>query len=739
MNKKIIVMIKKYGVLARLRSENSKPTTKNMKKAPSCLLKSAICILSIAITANAAERFFTQPDAPFSISAREEVVKVELPLAAASEWSFLDRMMGKEVRKVVPAETAQAAIDAARAANPEALLEIETQDPVEVGADPLRLGSKMRLLISRNGGIVASPESTASALIAIENSEDVFITSLEEGSGVVDGAGKSVTGISVTGGARINIDHIIIQGCGVVAIDYKGRDAAAFNEAVSVTRCLITGNADGLRVDQTAAFQCLDNNFSKNTATALTITSINSIVAGNQFEGNKAAIRSGSDRGVIARNKIADKAALELTAASKGNLVTENIGRAPNHQLVLAGSTQQLFRNDIAGSATLDAAAKDIFLIGNANLETDMSAPGLKFFNPTTYGHPHKDAVIVAGMGRYDLPVIKGGELKRKADQEVSPPVDIDIVQSALDQARAEHPNDVIVAELEGEFVSRTGRGLVLPPNTCFILKGRILAELGIPLEPPWEREAEQTQLVLLPATGFCSVSGGKLDAARQAFFPINAKTGSVAVIEGVSLASGAREGLNTKARTKDPLFIYRCNVYANGGRGIWAHVCSRVHSIANNCVANNMDGIDLDAGSIDGTALFNTCTGNRRHGVFIEEGIKHNIAFANTLNANRQAGVHVWNEAVKKNTGQNVVSANECNGNRRGVSVGGRASDITANVNFFFNNVCRENWLDGILTGNSHGKGNYFSQIVVGQNNDKDIVNPDSAAALFLSDVEGE
>jgi hypothetical protein len=363
-----------------------------------------------------------------------------------------------------------------------------------------------------------------------------------------------------------------------------------------------------------------------------------------------------------------------------------------------------------------------------------MSAAGLKFFNPTTYGHPHKDAVIVAGMGRYDLPIIKGGELKRKADQEVAPPLDIAIVQTALDQARAEHPNDVIVAELEGEFVSRTGRGLVLPPNTCFILKGRILAELGIPLEPAWEREAEQTQLVLLPATGFCSVSGGKLDAARQAFFPINAKTGSVAVIEGVSLASGARDGLNTKARTKDPLFIYRCNVYANGGRGIWAHVCSRVHSIANNCVSNNMDGIDLDAGSIDGTALFNICTGNRRHGVFIEEGIQHNIAFANTLNANLQAGVHVWNEEVKKNTGQNVVSANECNGNRRGVSVGGRASDITANVNFFFNNVCRENWLDGILTGNSHGKGNYFSQIVVGQNNDKDIVNPESAGAFFLN-----
>ena len=726
-------------MLALLRSGNSKPTTKNMKKTPFRFLTSGICIFTIAAAANAAERFFTPPDAPFSIRAGEKVVQVELPLAAKTESGFFDKLMGKEVRKVVPAETAQAAIDAARTANPEALLEIETQDPVEVGATPLRLGSKMRLLISPDAAIVASPESTASALIAIENSEDVSITSVEEGSGVVDGAGKSVTGISVTGGARINIDQVVIQGCGVAAIDYKGRDAAAFNEAASVTRCLITGNADGLRVDQTAAFQCLDNNFSKNTATALTITSINSIVAGNEFEGNNAAIRSGSDRGVIARNKIADKAALELTASSQSNLVTENIGRGEDHQLAIAGSTQQLFRNDIAGSATLDAAAKDIFLIGNAKLSADMSAPGLKFFNPTTYGHPHKDAVIVAGMGRYDLPVIKGGTLKRKIDEEADPAVDISTVQVAIDQARAEHPNDVIVAELEGEFVSRTGRGLVLPPNTCFILKGRILAELGIPLEPAWEREAEHTQLIMLPATGFCSVSGGKLDAARQAFYPINAFTGSVAVIEGVNAASGARDGIYTKTRKRDPLFIYRSNFYANGGRGIWAHVCSRVHSIANNCVANNMDGIDLDAGSIDGTALFNICSGNRRHGVFIEEGIQHNIAFANTLNANLQAGVHVWNEEVKKNTGPNVVSANECNGNRRGVSVGGRASDITANGNFLFNNVCRENWLDGILTGNSHGKGNYFSQIVVGQNNDKDIVNPESAAALFLSDVEAE
>jgi hypothetical protein len=684
-------------------------------------------------------QYFSEPDAPFSVSSNESVKRVNLPLVEKLPLGFFDRLMGTEVREVVSAEDAQKVIDKARTANPDALLVFETRSPVEVRANPLRLGSNMILTVSQNAGVVASPEITAKALIEITDAEFVSISSSGPVLGTINGGGKAVSGVSITGGARINLDRLSVIGCGLSGIDFKGRDASIFNEASSATRCNFSGNGDGLVVDQTAAFQCLDNTFAGNTGTALVMKSINSVIAGNDFSKNKAAIRSSSDRGVIARNKIGDKAALELSATSRGSLVTENIGRADDHQILIAGSTQQLFRNDLAGTAVLDASATDAYLIGNAKLTVDPAAPGLKFFHPTTYGHPHKDPVIVAGMGRLDLPVFQGGTLKRKDGEEFVPPVDIATVQAALDQARIDHPNDVLVAELEGEFVSRIGKGLELPPNTCFILKGRILADLGTPLEPEWSREAEHTQLILLPKTGYCSVSGGRLDGGRQAFFPINAKTGSIAVIEGVSAASGARDGINTKTRKRDPIFIYRSNFYANGGRGIWAHVASRVHSIANICVANNMDGIDLDAGSIDGTALFNICTGNRRHGVFIEEGITNNIAFGNILNANLQAGVHVWNEEVKKNTGSNVISANECNGNRRGTSVGGRSGDITANGNFFFNNVCRENWLDGILAGNAQGKDNFFSQIVVGQNNEKDIVNSTSSGAIFLSNTESD
>ena len=694
-----------------LQAKNHDIKIHTMTKPPALLLKSALCILTIATTATAAERFFTPPDAALIMGAKDKVEIVTLPKGA-----------GKA--NALPVESAQTMIDQARAENPSAFLVIEASGLLEIGASPLRLGDRMWLKLSPVAGVVAAEDCKATSLIEIKDAELVSVTSSGLGLALVDGRGKQVTGISVTGGSKMNFDQLAIQNCALSGMDYKGRDSVALNQGASVTRCLFLKNGNALVVDATGGFQCLDNIFKSNSETALAITSLNAVVAGNEFSDNKAAIRSGSDRAVIARNKIADSSALELTSTSAGHLVTENIGTLPGAQVLIGGSGQQIFRNDIQGSVTMAPETKDLFLISNPSLLVDPTSAGLRLFNPPTFGNPHKQPTIVAGMGRFDLPTITGGKMARdKAKDTGIPAVDLTVVQEALILARSEHPNDVLVLKLEGEFVSRNPVGLVLPPNTCLIIEGRILAELGAPLEPAWEREAEHSQLILLPKTGYVSISGGRLDAARQAFFPINAKTGSVAVI-------------NTKTRSKDPLFIYGCNVYANGGRGIWAHVCTRVHSIANVCNANNMDGIDLDAGCIDGTALFNTCSANRRHGIFIEEGIQNNIAFGNSLNGNIQAGIHVWNEEVKKNTGPNVISANECNGNRRGTSVGGRAADKTANANFFFNNICRKNRLDGILAGNSSGNDNYFSQIVVGQNYEKEISTTDGAAATFFSIV---
>ena len=671
--------------------------------------------LALALTVQsglASEHFFTPAEAAYAVSPTEAIRKLSLVAGTV--------------------EAAQKLIDATRKENPDALLLIEATGNLKVGAAPLRLGSRMMLKLSPSAGMTASASSKATALISIAQAETVSVSSAGPGHAVLNGGGnKAITGIVVTGGKRINLDQLSVTRCGKAGINFLGSDAEAVNEAGSVTRCHFGKNGNGLVVDTTAGFMCLDNEFDAQSRTALAIDSLNSVVAGNHFSGNHAAIVSGSDRGVITRNEIGDTAALEFTAASTGNLVSENRGTATGLQLKLAGSKQQLFHNHLQGNATLAPESQEILLVSNAGLQADPAAAGLKLFNPPTFDSPHHDAQIVAGMGRFDL-TVPGGISKEP--KTVKPePVDLDVVQKAVDQARTEHPNDVIVLKLEGKYISRSPNGLKLPPNTCLILDGQILAELGIPLEPLWVRSEPLTQIILLPATGYSSVSGGKLDGGRQAFFPINANTGSTALIEGVTLVSGARDGIYTKARdSKDPLFMFRCSVIANNGRGIWSHVASRIHSIANYCIGNKMDGIDLDAGSKDCTALFNISSGNGRHGVFIEEAVNHQIVFGNTLSNNGQAGVHVWNEEVKGNTGLNVISANECTANRRGVSAGGRADDRTANGNLFFNNVCRQNRLDGGMAGNSHAKGNYFSQCVVGQNLQKDLLTSDSAAPFF-------
>jgi len=702
--------------------------TRSIKAVYLCL---AILILGFSSLCNARGEFFSEPRAPFLISPDEVVERVVLPEAPVAPTGFVERVFAwlRGIRPVVAAERAQELIDSARAKNPNAILFIETRGPLEVSDKPLRLGSKMCLMLSPAGGFVASSDLTAAALIAVDNAEFVSIGTMGHGLGVIDGGGKAVTGISVTGGSRINLDRLALQHCGLAGVDYTGREAGAVNQAGSLTRCDIRENGDGLRVAGTAGFQCLDNTFHKNQGAALTIHSLCSVVAGNEFSENKVAIVSASDRGVITRNLIGDVAALEITATGVGQLVAENISTTKDLQIKIAGSTQQFFRNDLQGTATIAPGSKDIYLIANTGLTVDPASPGLKFFNPPTYGHPHKDALIVAGMGRFDLPVITGGKMK-KSDEEELPPVDIAVVQEALNLASTAHPNDVLVLKLQGEFVTKTLEGLQLTPNTCLILEGRILADLGLPLDRLWVRGEAVGQVVKLPKSGYSSVSGGKLDGGRQANHPLNASQGGVAVIENVNITAGSRDGIYLKGHGA-PVFIYRCNVSGNNARGIWPHVSSRVHSIANNCAGNYHDGIDFDAHAKDCTALFNTTTGNRRHGIFLEEGIQNTIVFGNTADNNFGAGIHTWNEAVKGNTGLNVISANQCNGNWMGTSAGGRAEDKTANENLFFNNVTRYNRRDGIRAGNRYANGNYFTQCVIGQNVEMDIA-PNPGAVFF-------
>jgi len=668
-----------------------------------------------------AEGFFTTPEAPFITRPGEIVQRVELPAG--------------------PVEAAQALIDSARKEKPDAVLLLVAAGNLEVGPAPLRLRSKMCLLLSPSSGLNAKVDCSSPSLVSVEKAEFVSISSTGPGPATLDGGGKPLIGIQVTEGSRINLDQLHLVRCGQAGIDYRGTaQVTVLNQAGSVTRSVFTGNGSGLKVASTGGFLCLDNRFQNHTGIAVMIDSLNGIVAGNSFSGNQTDIQSSSDRAILTRNRFGKSGrTLELTANSQGNLISENRGTAPDRLIFIAGKSHQLFHNTLNGSVQLAEGIQEIFFIANPNLQINPAAPEIRFFDPPTLARPHKNPVIVAGMGRYDLPLIPGGkkapptpETKDKHLKIV--PVDLALVEAEITKARAERPNDVLVIRLEGEYICKNPKGLELPPNSCLVMTAetRILAELGVASELPWERAAPLSQVVLLPKTGFSSVSGGKLDANRQAHFPLNANTGSVALIEDTCLLAGARDGLNTKNRQgSDPLFVYRCHAYGNVGRGIWSHVANRVHAIANVCSGNYMDGIDLDAHAVNCTALFNICNANRRHGVFIEEAIENNIVFGNILTGNG-TGIHVWNEEVKGNTGPNLIAANLCTGNRRGIGLGARASNITSHGNLFFNNVCTENREDGMLTGTSKATENYFSQTVARDNVMENIKVSDSA--LFFN-----
>lgn len=682
--------------------------------------------------------YFTQPEAPFITAPNEKITTISVSGGRAEE--------------------VQSSIDAARAANSNSVLLIEVSSPIEVASSPLRLSSFMCLRFGPGSGLRSSSTATASCLLSVSNAEFVSISSQGSVPALLNGGGKTPSGISVEGSSRVNIDFLSLQGFSGAAINYVGADDVGVNRSGSVTRCRFNNCSSGLKVARSAGFVCLDNSFSHNREAALEITSMESVVAGNSFEGNGAAIISGSERGVVTHNLIGtNKLALKLSPGSSHNLICENRSTAFGQVLSIQGKENQLFRNRVNGLVSGQDIGSNNLLIANDGIESGGESNGLSVFNPPTSSHPHTNPLILPGFGRYDFTVQGGGDRTKSkpapqikdANGAVIPgpegittkpePLDLTIVQEQLDKASTANQTNVLVLHMEGEFVSKSPNGLILPPNTCVILNGRITADPGMPLDPPWDKKAPACQVVRMSNKGYSSFSGGTLNGGRQVYYGVNAgsNAASVALIDRVNITAFARDGVFTKGRNNPgPLFIQGCTISACGGRGIWPHVCGPVHSIGNTCTANRMDGIDFDAHSEGCTALFNICNGNRRHGLFIEEAVHHHLVFGNIFNGNGQSGIHVWNQEVAGDTADNVLVANHCEGNRKGVSVGGRADDRTANGNLFFNNVCTDNLVTGIAAGQRHGINNYFSQCVSYLNQGDQIQDPDTAQAYFLNEV---
>ncbi len=604
---------------------------------------------------------------------------------------------------------AQRQLDAVRAAAPVAVLLVTIDATLTIDAEPLTLPARTWLRFRGRGGLLAAAHATAPALLRT-SAAMVAVTGNGAEPARLDGAGRVPVGVDVAGGPA-HLDRLAVTGCSDAGVRYRGPGDNVRGEAGSVTRCRVTNCGVGIDVAEAAWTAVLDNE-SRANVTGFRLGGAGTCALGNLAAGDGVGFELVGRLATVARNRSAqNRDGLRLGAESVQNLVAANrFESSTTADAVLAGTRNLLARNSFSGALVEEQPGPDNLVIGAAPRP---AATAVRWFDPPTFNDPHRRPSIVPGLGRFDLEVAGAPERSfaarlRLPPAERAPMVDLAVVQQALDEARAAHPNDMIVCRLKGLFESTsTATGLSVPEHCCVILDGEIRDQRPVGESYP----VEDTQLILLASKGYVSFSGGVIDGDGRAYQGLNAPGRNVALIDGLTVKNAGGNGICTKSHGGPalPMVITGCSVVGSGIRGIWVHVCRAVHVLDCTASGNGLDGLDLDAYALECTALFNTCTGNRRHGVFVEEGIRDNLVAGNRLRDNLGNGVHVWNEAVVGNTGPNAIVANHCAGNSVGLSAGGRAADKTAFGNVFLNNVCEANRRAGIVFGNRFSGENYF------------------------------
>lgn len=675
------------------------------------LLWLSTSLLAVEINPVISDKFYREPNATFAIHPKEVLKKLDL--------------------NTVSVEAAQSQIENCRLENPEAVWVFVLKGKLTVKAAPLVLGTKNFLEFAEGSSIVADEKATADCLIKINQSESIILYCKTKKGGLLKGNGKVGHGILISKSSRVNLDQLHFENLSV-GIKIESEENTLIHQACAVTRCEFLKIENALIANKINGFVALDNSFKDVTGAGITVNSPNATLAGNNFNNVVKAFHFGEENAAFVRNTFVNcLTAVETTAESKLAFISQNKNQGNEVLIKLEGEKHTLFDNTTTGKISTAAnSPANHFIYKNPNLKTS-NEPTLIVFNPPTQKNPHKDSKILPGMGRFDLE-IKGD---KGADTQKWP--DLSSAQKQADEARAQHPQDFIVIHLKGNFASRTPEGLSMPTNSCVILDGTIFADVDSPTNPPYVKGEKPTQLIEFPKEGYGAVSGGKLDCNRKIFYGIRSSSGKSdhGVIEDVTIYNGARDGLYTKYRnSKSRLIVAKSNFSNNSGRALWAHVCGPVFAIENYLETSGKDGIDLDAGAKFNICIFNTSVKNKRHGVFIEEASHNNIVFGNELNGNLNSAVHVWNEEVNGNTTNNAVVANVCNGNRRGLSCGGRDATKLSSSNLYFNNECSRNTDYGIGTGNKNGLNNYFSQCFVKDNKTGDIQVNETAKPYLLN-----
>jgi parallel beta-helix repeat protein len=623
-----------------------------------------------------------------------------------------------ELGSIALAEVQQQ-LDAARAAQPASPIVLTLTGTYTVTDAPLTLPSRTSLVLY--GTLQADRRATASSLIAISGQREVAVAG-----GLLDGRDAALVGIRAEGSAKVNIDSVTIRNTGQDGIVLSGAGNTVWNSGSAITRCDVAGaGGSGITIASITQALVLDNHVRSGRAAGIVIRAAHSSVVNNVSEDNELGVRVEANDALVSDNEVRRNRSggIQLGSSSSGTMVLRNsVVDNSGFGIELDGNNNLVHDNRLHNARDLVEQGGGSWVVAR---DAPLVAPLSQYFHPPTVMNRHAEPVM-NGHNRTDVIV----------DALTTPT--ITGVQQIYDVARQQHPNDVIVLTLTGNFTVDAAP-LLLQSHTALILDGVI----NVPSAISVAEAIRGTN-----PSEFISVSGGTIDLGGPSregiFFPST----TMAYVEGVTVKRGGQRDVRSG---RSMIHFQRGGGYAivrgntvdtSGGRCIWTQNGNTRFVVFENYVTNcNQDGVDFDSSTRNSVAFANTSVDNVRYGVFIEQSASFNKAYGNFVTTRGipgipGRGVNIYNNATGSGT-RGVTDKNTAFGNvidviANGLRVGS-ISTATGGVaetrhSFLFNNIVLNARGDGILFDTRFPRSleNYFSQTVLSGNGRDLRYNPD-------------
>jgi parallel beta-helix repeat protein len=609
----------------------------------------------------------------------------------------------------VPLAQIQQQLDAARAADASSPIVLTLTGTYLVTEHPLTLPSKTSLVLY--GSIHAVPEASAASMISVSGQTQVAISG-----GFLDAHGAHLSGIDIANSSKVNLDAVTIANTAQDGIVLQGGGNTVWDSGSAITRCDVSNaGGNGVTVKDITQALILDSFVHRNAGAGIQVGSAHSSIVNNVSRGNGVGIVVDANDDLVSDN--------ELSGNRNGGIVlgstSANIAVLRNSVLDNAhvgidfdGANNLLYKNDLRNTLDLtDRSAANWVLASGVPLE----APQSRYFYPPTIDNPHSDAII-NGLNRTDLALDSGTVATLSG------------IQQAYDTALQQHPNDVIVLTLTGQFTADTQ--LLLQSRTAVVLNGLFQVPAGSKL----------TQVVTAAnPSQFISFSGGTIDLGGLPLAGIFFPSTTLSLIERTTVQNGGSRDVRTGGgmihlQNGGGYNILHANTVNNsGGRCIWTQQKVARYVVLENYLANcNMDGTDFDSSTSNSFAIDNDNVDNLRYGVFIEQSDSFNKVYGNTTTTRDVPGipghgVGIYNNATtsaaRAVTDKNTVFSNVSDVIADGLRVGSIAT-ATGGVaetahSFLFNNIVRNSARFGILFDTQFPQSvqNYFSQTVLSGN----------------------